>query len=90
MIMTTITIPKEMIKKGDLIAIPRREYEQFLNLRKKIKMPIKEIKQAILKDQKWFYTKEWQKKEKQADEALEKKEYKKFTNADSLLKDLHS
>lgn len=29
--MTTITIPKELARKGDLVLIPRKEYEQFLH-----------------------------------------------------------
>jgi hypothetical protein len=29
-----ITIPKEILKKGDLVLIPRKEYEEFLRLRK--------------------------------------------------------
>ncbi|OGD30620.1 hypothetical protein A2W60_02795 [Candidatus Azambacteria bacterium RIFCSPHIGHO2_02_46_12] len=32
--MTTITIPKEMIKEKELIVIPRREYEQLLKQQK--------------------------------------------------------
>lgn len=32
--MTTIIIPRKLIEKGDLIVIPRREYEEFLTLRK--------------------------------------------------------
>jgi len=33
--MITITIPKEIAKKGELVLIPRKEYEEFLKLRKK-------------------------------------------------------
>lgn len=32
--MTTIAIPKEITRKGDLVIIPRKEYEEFLRLRK--------------------------------------------------------
>lgn len=77
--MDTITIPKNLIKKDDLVIIPRKKYEELLDLKK-----------AILKDQSWFWTKEWQKKEKEADEALKKKKYKEFKNVKELLKDLHS
>lgn len=35
--MTTITIPKEIAKNKDLIAIPRSIYEDFLDWQKKIK-----------------------------------------------------
>jgi len=34
--MTTITIPKEITRKGDLVIIPRKEYEEFLELRKAV------------------------------------------------------
>ena len=76
--MTPITIPKEITKKGDLIIIPRKEYEELLG-----------FKRMISKDQSWFWTKEWQKKEREADEALKKGEYKEFKNAKDLIKDLH-
>ncbi len=32
--MTTITIPKELAKKGDLVVVSRQEYEEFLRLKK--------------------------------------------------------
>ena len=35
--MTTITIPKELVKKGDLIIIPRKEYDEFIEWHKFIK-----------------------------------------------------
>lgn len=54
--MTTVTIPKKLTKKGDLVVIPRQEYEKFLHIFK-----------IIPKDQWWFWTKEWQRKEKRAD-----------------------
>lgn len=31
---TAVTIPKELIKKGELIIIPREEYDEFLELKK--------------------------------------------------------
>ncbi len=34
--MTTITIPKNLIKEGDLVIIPRKEYEEFLDFKKAI------------------------------------------------------
>ncbi|MBU1160066.1 hypothetical protein KKD04_02710 [Patescibacteria group bacterium] len=34
--MTTITIPKELSKKGELVIIPRTEYDEFLELKKVI------------------------------------------------------
>jgi len=35
--MSTVTIPKELAKKGDLVLIPRKEYEALLLGRRKIK-----------------------------------------------------
>lgn len=32
--MTTITIPKEVTKKGELAIVPREEYESLLELRR--------------------------------------------------------
>lgn len=57
--MTAITIPKNLTKKGDLVIIPRSEYEKFLFIFK-----------IIPKDQWWFWTKEWQNKEREADEDI--------------------
>ena len=54
--MTTITIPKKLTKGEELIIIPRKEYENFLRISKK-----------IAEGQEWFWTKEWQEKEKEAD-----------------------
>lgn len=39
--MATITIPKNLIKE-DLVIIPRRRYEEFLNLEEIIKKRLKE------------------------------------------------
>jgi len=33
-LMATITIPKKLAQKGDLVVIPRREYESLVRLRK--------------------------------------------------------
>ncbi len=35
--MITITIPKEIMKKRDLVIIPRKEYEEFLDFSKKVR-----------------------------------------------------
>ena len=42
-----ITIPKEIIKKGDLVLIPRKEYEEFLRLRKQREWEEKDTEKAI-------------------------------------------
>ena len=33
--MTTITIPRELVRKGDLVIVPRREYEKLLVFQEK-------------------------------------------------------
>ncbi len=44
-----ITIPKELIKKGELVIIPRKEYEAILRvLRKKARTQLnKDLKEAL-------------------------------------------
>ena len=32
--MQTITIPKQLLRRGDLVVIPRKEYEELLHARK--------------------------------------------------------
>ena len=48
--MNTLTIPKNLIKEKELIIIPRRKYEEFVNLEKLFKNRIieeKDIDSAI-------------------------------------------
>ncbi|MEK7087588.1 MAG: hypothetical protein AAB958_02720 [Patescibacteria group bacterium] len=40
--MTTITIPEKLIKEKELIIIPRKKYEEFINLEKLLKSRIAE------------------------------------------------
>lgn len=51
----TITIPKNISKEG-MVVIPKKEYERVLR-----------VLRFISEDQLWFWTKEWQAKEKEAD-----------------------
>ncbi len=44
----------------------------------------------VPKDQLWFWTPEWQKKEREVDEALARGDYKESDSVDALLKDLKS
>lgn len=32
--MTTFTIPRELIKEKELVILPRKKYEEFINLEK--------------------------------------------------------
>ena len=45
---------------------------------------------VVPRDQAWFYTPEWQKKERQADKELQRGRHRTFKNVKDLLKDLRS
>jgi len=78
--MATITIPKNLIKEKDLIVLPLKEYRQLLSIFK-----------AIPKDQLWFWTKEWQKKERESEEDIRRGKIKgPFSSGEDLLKSLRS
>jgi AbrB family looped-hinge helix DNA binding protein len=51
-------------------------------------VPIKTIK--IPRDQAWFWTPEWQEKERKADEDIKEGRYKDFEDVEDILKDSHS
>ena len=76
-----ITIPKEAFEKlhlevGDYLEVDVAE-EGLLLIPKKL----------ISKDQAWFWTKEWQEKEKEADEAIAKGEVSgPFKKGDELIR----
>jgi AbrB family looped-hinge helix DNA binding protein len=78
-----ITIPKEAFEKlhlevGDFLEVDVAE-EGLLLIPKKL----------ISKDQIWFWTKEWQEKEKEADEAIAKGEVSgPFKSAHELVRHL--
>jgi len=78
-----ITIPKEAFEKlhlevGDFLEVDVTE-EGLLIIPKKL----------VSKDQVWFWTKEWQQKEKEADEAIAKGEVSPpFKKADDLIRHL--
>jgi len=78
-----ITIPKEAFEKlrlevGDFLEVDVTE-EGLLIIPKKL----------ISKDQAWFWTKEWQQKEKEADEAIAKGDVSgPFKKADDLIRHL--
>lgn len=73
-----ITIPKKIAQKGDLILIPRKEYEELLSISK-----------AVPKEQLWFWTKEWQKKEKEVEKDIKAGRLSgPFASGEELLKSL--
>lgn len=78
--MATITIPQKLIRDNDLVIIPRKEYEKLSHILK-----------ILPKDQLWFWTKEWQKKEREAGEDIHKRRISgPFFSGRELLKSLKS
>ena len=78
-----ITIPKEIYDKLHL------EAGDFLEVDIKDEGIVLIPKKLISRDQQWFWTKEWQEKEKEADAAIARGEVSKvFDNAEALIKDL--
>jgi antitoxin MazE len=51
-------------------------------------LPITTLK--VPRDQAWFWTKEWQEKERQADEDIAAGNFRDFESLDALMKELHS
>jgi AbrB family looped-hinge helix DNA binding protein len=75
-----ITIPREAFKELHL------EVGDFLEVEVTGEGLLLIPKRLIPKDQMWFWTKEWQQKEKEADEAIAKGEVSKsFEKADELI-----
>jgi antitoxin MazE len=75
-----VTIPKDVFQKlhlatGDFLDVQVTD-EGILMVPQKL----------IPKDQAWFYTKEWQEKEREADEAIARGEVSQpFTSVDALM-----
>jgi hypothetical protein len=44
----------------------------------------------VPKDQEWYWSKQWQKWERQADEEMARGEFKEFDSVEELIADLHS
>ena len=60
--MDSITIPRKLAARGDLIVIPKEEYDAFSEWRRAVKVRL---------DERWFWTPEWQQKEAEADWAIQ-------------------
>lgn len=65
------------LKKGDTVSIELRDDEIILK-------PVV----IIDKSQTWFWNKDWQKKEKEAEEDIKKGRVKTFNEVDELMEDL--
>jgi antitoxin MazE len=75
-----ITIPQEAFKKLKL------EVGDFLEVEITDEGLLLVPKKVISKDQNWFWTKEWQSKEREAEEAISKRDlFGPFDSADTLI-----
>ncbi len=81
-----ISIPKDVMESLDLHPGDEVEFDVEGDTARLI--PVKTIK--VPRDQAWFWTPEWQAKEKQADRDLSAGRCRDFEKLEDLLKDLHS
>ena len=78
--MATITIPKKLAQKDDLVIIPKQEYKEFSLWKKSVR---------VRTDENWFWNSEWQKKEAEADNAIKnKKIFGPFSDYQKLISSL--
>ena len=80
-----ISIPKDVmaalkLKPGDEVDFEVKGETAFL-------VPVKTIR--VPREQAWFWTSDWQDREKKADEDLSSGRFQDFDNLEDLLKDLH-
>jgi len=80
-----VAIPKKVLET--LRLKPGDEIEFVIEGNTAKIVPIKTIR--VPRDQAWFWTPEWQEKEKEADEDIRKGRYQEFENVEDLLKDIH-
>ncbi len=79
--MAVATVSSRRSREAELVSIPRREYEK-----------LKALSSLIDKEQIWFWTKTWQRKEQAADRDLKTKRlsrpYRSITELKAALKRL--
>jgi len=80
-----VSIPKKVMDALNLQPGDEIEFEVEKGSAKII--PIKTIK--IPRDQAWFWTEEWQQKEKEAEKDITSGNYEEYDSVKDLLKDLH-
>jgi len=95
----TKTVLEESVRVGakHQVTIPRR-ISRALQLKEGDHMLVRLVDntlelipaQVVPKDQRWFWTPEWQAKEREVDEALARGEYRAAESADELLRKLKS
>ena len=79
-----VTIPKKIVEQ---IALKAGGYVSVALINNNIIISPKAI---VDTDEAWYWSKEWQAKEREVDEALAKGDYQEFDNAEDLIKALHA
>jgi AbrB family looped-hinge helix DNA binding protein len=95
----TKTVLEESVRVGakHQVTIPRR-ISRALRLKKGDHMLVRLVDntlelipaQIVPKEQRWFWTSEWQAREREVDEAVARSEYKEANSADELFRKLKS
>ena len=80
-----IAIPKKVM--AALKLEPGDEVDIHVKGETAVLVPIKTIK--VPREQAWFWTSDWQRKEKEADQDLASGRFRDFESLEDLLKDLH-
>jgi antitoxin MazE len=80
-----VAIPKDVMEALKLE--PGDEVEFQVKGETAVLVPIKTIK--VPRDQAWFWTSDWQKKEDEAEKDLTSGRFRDFDSLDDLMKDLH-
>ncbi len=80
-----IAIPKHVMAALNLQ--PGDEIDIRVNSGAAYLVPVATIK--VPRDQAWFWTKEWQEKEREADADIIDRNFRDFESLDELIKDLH-
>ena len=73
-------IPTTQTQRQDRVSVPRKEYQAFRRWYKTVRIQL---------DESWFWSPEWQKKEREADEDIRKgKVSGPYSDVRSLIRDL--
>lgn len=80
---SNVSIPAELIPEFE--AWGKLTVKVFGELRRREGI----VPKGVPEDQVWFWSKEWQEKEQEADEALANEEYISFDNVEEAIKHLH-
>jgi len=101
-----IMVPRQLAAKAPAPSLTKKQQEILSQAKEKIEQIQKDIlhSQGLNKeeikvackvglidpDQAWWWTEEWQKKEREAEKDVKEGKVKKFANVEDLIKDLHS